>query len=50
VPGVSKASVVDGEGEADVSVVYGSRRRPITIQCKNVLRKQTSAGLARMDF
>jgi hypothetical protein len=40
---------VEGQGEIDVSVSYRGSR-PIGIQCKNVLRTTTSAGLARLDF
>jgi len=49
VPGVSDCARLDEEGGPDVSLRFEGSR-PITIECKNVLRKTTSAGLARIDF
>lgn len=40
---------LDQEGGADVSLLYRGRG-PITIECKNVLRRPTANGLARVDF
>jgi hypothetical protein len=49
VDGVTECLRLDEEGGPDVSLRYlGSR--PLTIQCKNVLRGTTAAGEARMDF
>jgi len=49
VDGVTECLRIDGEGGPDVTLRYlGSR--PLTVQCKNVLRGRTAAGEARMDF
>ena len=48
-PGVSDAQRVPGEGEVDVSARLNGGRA-IGIQCKNVLRQRSKAGLARVDF
>lgn len=48
-PGVSAAHRVMDAAEVDVSVrLHGGR--PLRIQCKNVLRRPTHDGLARLDF
>jgi hypothetical protein len=47
-PGVSQCVQNDAEGEADVKLRF--RGVPLTIECKNVLRKRNAAGLARLDF
>ena len=49
VRGVTDAQRVEGQGEVDVSLRYRGSR-PISIQCKNVLRTTTREGLARLDF
>jgi len=49
IPGASDVHRVVGDGEVDVSVRLDGGR-PITIQCKNVLRQTTRDGLARVDF
>lgn len=48
-PGVAECDRVEGEGEVDVAVRLRGRR-PVRIQCKNVLRQTTKDGLARVDF
>lgn len=49
VPGVSECARLDEEGGPDVRLRFEDGR-PITVECKNVLRNQTAAGLARVDF
>lgn len=49
VAGVTDCERLDIEGGADVSLRYQGSR-PLTIQCKNVLRTTTADGTARMDF
>jgi hypothetical protein len=48
VPGVSDCARIEKEGGPDVSLRYDGH--PLTVECKNVLRKTTKEGLARMDF
>jgi hypothetical protein len=48
VPGVSNCRRRDDEGGPDVSLTFD--RIPLTVECKNVLRKTDSAGHARVDF
>ena len=48
VPGVTKVRAIDEDGRPDFEVVV--RRRAILIECKNVLRRLTTAGLPRVDF
>lgn len=48
VPGVSACSRLDEEGGPDVRLVFEGA--PLTVECKNVLRQRTAAGLARIDF
>lgn len=47
-PGVSDCRQNDEEGAADVSLRF--RGVPLTVECKNVLRKRSADGLARVDF
>jgi hypothetical protein len=48
VPGVSDCQRDDTEGEPDVKVVFIGV--PLVVECKNVLRKRSADGLARLDF
>jgi hypothetical protein len=48
VPGVSDCTRNDAEGQPDVTLKY--REVPLTIECKNVLRKLAADGTPRMDF
>jgi hypothetical protein len=48
IEGVSSCRRMDEEGGPDLSLVY--RGVPLTVECKNVLRQTSAAGLARMDF
>lgn len=49
IPGVTDCVHLEEEGGADVRLRYlGSH--PLEIECKNVLRKTTAAGLPRIDF
>jgi hypothetical protein len=49
VPGVTACSRSDEEGGPDVRLRFEGSR-PISVECKNVLREQTAAGLVRVDF
>lgn len=49
VDGVTGCRRSDEEGGPDVVLHYQGSRL-LTIQCKNVLRERTAAGLARIDF
>ncbi len=48
VTGVEECKRNDGEGHADVDVRFEGV--PLKVECKNVLRKRTKDGEARMDF
>jgi hypothetical protein len=48
VPGVSDCARIEKEGGPDISLRFDGR--PLTVECKNVLRKQTKEGLTRLDF
>lgn len=48
-PGVSEAQRLAIEGGADVSLRYEGSR-PLTIECKNTLRKRDRRGHPRLDF
>ncbi|MBX7096680.1 MAG: hypothetical protein K1X89_03115 [Myxococcaceae bacterium] len=48
VPGVSECLRVDEEGGPDISLKFEGSL--LTVECKNVLRKTTAEGLARVDF
>jgi hypothetical protein len=48
-PGVSECRRLNDEGRPDVELRFEGSR-PITIECKNVLRRRTSSGFARLDF
>lgn len=48
VRGVTECVRNDEEGAADVQLRF--RGHPLSIECKNVLRKQTADGIARLDF
>lgn len=48
VDGVSDCVRVDEEGGPDVRLCYDSV--PLTVECKNVLRQRSAAGLARVDL
>lgn len=48
VPGVRDCSRLDEEGGPDVRLHFEGT--PLTVECKNVLRKTTAEGLARVDF
>ncbi len=49
VHGVTECSRSDVEGDADVQLRFDGSRI-IKVECKNVLRETTSAGLIRVDF
>jgi len=48
VPGVASCERNDLEGQPDVTLRF--RGVPLTVECKNVLRKRTADGLPRLDF
>lgn len=48
-PGVTECRRLDEEGGPDIRLSLASGR-PITMECKNVLRTRTRDGLARLDF
>ena len=48
-PGVSGCQRLDEEGGPDVSLSFRGSR-PLTIQCKNALRKRMADGTVRLDF
>lgn len=47
--GVTECAHIEDEGAADIRLRYRGSR-PIDIECKNVLRKTTAAGVPRIDF
>jgi hypothetical protein len=47
-PGVSNVRALDEDGRPDFEIAF--HRRTLLIECKNVLRKRTAAGLPRVDF
>jgi hypothetical protein len=47
-PEVSECKRNDAEGQADVKLRF--RGVPLTVECKNVLRRMTADGLPRLDF
>lgn len=49
VPGVEECWRLDAEGGPDVSVLFEGKG-PLTLQCKNVLRKTLADGTIRVDF
>lgn len=49
VKGVSECERLDKEGSPDIRLRFEGGR-PITVECKNVLRNTTRDGLARVDF
>lgn len=49
VPGVTDCVRSDEEGGPDVLLRFEGSR-PISLECKNVLREKTSGGLVRVDF
>lgn len=48
-PGVTWCERLDEEGGADLKVRWKDRA-PLLVECKNVLRKTTAQGLAKIDF
>ncbi len=48
VPGVTHCERLKRDGQPDIGLRF--RGQPLTIECKNVLRKKTAAGLPRVDF
>jgi hypothetical protein len=48
-PGVSDCERIDEEGGADVRLRFNGSEF-LTVECKNVLRKRTAAGVPRLDF
>ncbi|WP_294190091.1 hypothetical protein [uncultured Sphingomonas sp.] len=48
-PGVTHCERLDEEGGPDLRVRWHDGP-PLTVECKNVLRKPTAAGLPRIDF
>ena len=49
VPGVTDCERLEGDGQPDVQLRWKGGP-PILVECKNVLRKPTAAGLPRVDF
>lgn len=49
VPGVSDCLRPDQEGGVDVTLRFEGSR-PISMECKNVLREKTASGVPRIDF
>ena len=49
VPGVTSFAKMDEDAKPDFKVEF-KRRRPIRIECKNVLRKTVASGAAIVDF
>jgi hypothetical protein len=49
VPGITECDHLDEEGGPDIRLRY-EHSRPITVECKNVLRQTTKEGLPRIDF
>lgn len=49
VPGVTDCERLTGEGLPDVRLCFGGSP-PITVECKNVLRKRAADGAPRLDF
>lgn len=49
VPGVSDCARLDDEGGPDVTLRYQGSR-PLSVECKNVLRNRAANGDARIDF
>ncbi|WP_156041127.1 hypothetical protein [Chondromyces apiculatus] len=49
VPGVTDCTRSDEEGGPDVLLRFEGSR-PISVECKNVLRERSAAGLVRVDF
>lgn len=49
IPGVTDCTRLTTEGSPDVTLRF-QRSKPLTIECKNVLRKTTRHGLPRLDF
>lgn len=49
VPGVTACEHLDEEGGPDIRLRY-EQSRPITVECKNVLRQTTKEGIPRIDF
>lgn len=49
VPGVEECRRLDEEGAADISLRYRGSA-PILVECKNVLRQKSAAGMPRIDF
>jgi hypothetical protein len=49
IDGVSDCTRLDDEGGPDIRLRYAGSRY-LTVECKNVLRQRTAAGLPRLDF
>lgn len=49
VPGVDSCERLEEEGGADIKLIYRGSR-PLSIECKNVLRKTLKDGTIRLDF
>jgi hypothetical protein len=49
IPGVSDCRRLEGDGQPDVYLRW-REGPPLTIECKNVLRKTTAANVPRVDF
>ena len=49
IPGVTDCARLTTEGSPDVTLRFQGSK-PLTIECKNVLRKMTREGLPRLDF
>jgi hypothetical protein len=49
VPGVRRVTSIDEDAGGDFEVVYRDKK-PVVVECKNVLRTKTAAGHPRVDF
>jgi hypothetical protein len=50
VPGITKIVPIDEDARPDFEVRYRSRRKPVTIECKNVLRSHRLQGLPIVEY
>lgn len=50
VPGVTRVVSIDEDGRPDYEVRYRKRRKPATVECKNVLRRQRLEGLPLVEY
>jgi hypothetical protein len=50
VPGITKVVKIDKDAQPDFELWYRGRRRPVTIECKNVLRSHRFHGLPIVEY